>query len=77
MAQRPVSKVQMNSWIPENIEEFVEQIHQSTNIGKSEIIHMFIAYFRVNYTTEQIKSLFRDMLVFGETGLKKEDRYVA
>jgi hypothetical protein len=38
---------------------------------------MFIAYFRVNYTTEQIKSLFRDMLVFGETGLKKEDRYVA
>jgi hypothetical protein len=65
-----VQKIQMNSLVPEEIDTYVEGLHGELGIGKSELVHLFIAYFKVNFSRDEISALAREMLIFGEQGLR-------
>ena len=66
-------KVQMNSLVPESINDWVEVTKEEVGIGKSDLVHLLIEYMRINFTTDQIKELTRNMLIFGERGLRVKD----
>ena len=71
MAERKIVKVQMNSLVPESIDEYVELLHEEIRIGKSELVYLFVAYFKMNFTKDEITDLARQMFFFGEQGLMK------
>lgn len=65
-------KVQLNVLVPESIDHYIQILREETGINKSELVHLFIAYMRNNYTSSQIEELARDMLVFGERALRRD-----
>jgi thymidine phosphorylase len=66
-------KVQMNSLVPESISKFVEEVHEATGVGKSDLMHLFVSYFKTNFTMDEIKELTMKMLVLGEQGIRNNN----
>lgn len=65
------NKVQMNVYVPEDIDKYVSSWDGVLNISKSDFIYLIAAYSRKFFATEDIRKLAGDMLVFGEEGLRK------
>jgi len=67
----PVDKKQLNVYVPNDIDEYVELIKQETGLSKSEFAHLVFAYFRRFASPKDIKALAESMMLFGEEGLEK------
>jgi hypothetical protein len=64
-------KVQVNVYVPKDIDEYIELIKKDCNLDKSKFVWMMAAYVRKFWTFEDIKKLGSEMFIFGEDGLKE------
>lgn len=71
MGATPIGKVQLNIYVPESIDQYVEEVRETIELTKSEFVHLLIAYAKRNMSMEDIKALSQQMLLFGESGLEE------
>lgn len=71
MTTKPEDKVQLNCYVPHDINDYVNGVRDLTGLHKSEIIHLFCAYARKFWTPEEILELADSMKMFGESGIDR------
>jgi hypothetical protein len=50
-------KMQMNVYVPEDINEYVEKLRQETHLSKSEIVTMALLYTKEFWTPENFTKM--------------------
>ena len=73
MDDTPHKKKQVNVYLPEDIDAYIESIVGNKELiySKSEVIHILLAYARQHFTPEIWEKLVVDMRVLGEFGLER------
>lgn len=62
-------KKQMNVYIPEDLDEYIEQVCEEVGISKSDFVRLWLSYSRRFCTPDIIRKLAGAMMMFGEDGL--------
>ncbi len=73
----PEDKVQLGVYVPQDINEWVNEVRELTGLHKSEIVHLLCAYARKFWTPEELLELAEAMRLFGESGIERVNSHIS
>lgn len=71
MTSAPNGKLQLNVYVPHELNDFIDEVRSETGVTKSDFITLLLSYAQANFSHEDILALIDKMTLFGPGSLSE------